>query len=172
MVGDRQKQSHFNTLNMQIPHKHHKDNHKEKRAVQTDHFYLISSTHNYIAWSVSSFLMLPDSAGSSVMPQIWSVKTITNNLTPVGPTNESSEREERQKVLLRLFPVLVHRHNYVQTEGPISSYLWCGLKVHGTNESGWTQEGKYIAASAQASSWVWTSTIWCRGLWTAQLKIK
>lgn len=47
----------------------------------------------------------------------------------MGPTNESTESEGRQKALLRVFPVLVHRHNYVQTEGPILSYLGCRLKV-------------------------------------------
>lgn len=128
-------ESHVKTLNMQITHEHHKDKHNEKKEVQADHFYLISLIHNYILWSVSSFLMLPDSAGTSVMAQSLSVKTITDNPSgSVGPTNESSENEGRQKVLY--FPVLVHRHNYVQTEGPILSYLWCSLKVRGTNESG------------------------------------
>lgn len=68
----------------------------------------------------------------------------------MGPTNESYESEGRLKALLRVFPVPVPRHNYVQTEGPILSYLWCRLKVHGTNESAWTQEGKYIVCSCQS----------------------
>lgn len=72
----------------------------------------------------------------------------------MGSTNESSETEGRQKVLLRVFPVLVHRCNYVQTERPILSYLWRRPKVHGTNESGCTQRGKYIGASAGAWSQV------------------
>lgn len=148
-------ESHFDTLNMQITHKRLKDQHKEillKREVQIDHFYLISLIHNYIFWLVGSFLTLPDSAGTSVTPQSLSVKTITNSPgDSVGPANENSGSEGGQKALLRVFPVLVHHHNYVQTEGPILSYLWCRLKGHGTNESGWTQEGKYIGATA----WVW-----------------
>lgn len=67
MAGDRQNLT-STLISMQIPHKQHKDKHKGKKEVPTDHFYLISLIHNYIPWSVSSFLMLPDSPGTFVSP--------------------------------------------------------------------------------------------------------